>query len=83
MGLRGLNAQQWAKLTTAERMLVEWANGVASHSTTALFECMARFDTTNLAKLEKGFPEQVEVWRKYKGGGGWWAALCARLEIAP
>ena len=43
-----------------------------------LTKAMARADTKNLAKLELGFPEEVEALRNYRNIKSWWPNLVVK-----
>jgi hypothetical protein len=68
-------------LTEGERFIVEWQYHFAGGFKTALAEAMIRADIHNLARLELGFPDEVQAYRMYTEVSGWWDEVRKKAGI--
>jgi len=69
-----------AGLTEGERSLYRWQYHQTDDFEGCLWDCISRADSTNLANLERGFPEHLEAYRRYARESGYWSDLKYRIE---
>ena len=67
-------------VTEGELSLYRWQYHRAGDFEQKLWEAITQADSTNLGKLELGFPEHVEAYRRYSYERGYWDVLRARIE---
>lgn len=67
-------------LNNGEINLIHWQKHGSGSFITKLFEAMRSADDTNLGRLGKGFPEEVEAFNRYRKEGGYWDDLQSRFE---
>lgn len=60
--------------------MLDWDSGRAGSFFSSLFECMSHADASNLARLGEGFPEEVEVFKKYRYQTGYFNELSAKYK---
>lgn len=60
--------------------IVEWQYGYAGGFTKALIGAMVVADDFNLEKISKGFPEEVNGYKKYRNEYNWWQNTVAEYE---
>jgi hypothetical protein len=65
--------------TEGERSLHRWQYAVQSGFECLLWKLISCADSTNLSKLEQGFPEHVAAYRQYIHTPGYWDALKERM----
>ena len=70
---------EYKKLFTGERHLVDWQFGLGGDFNNALFDAISKADELNLAKLEMGFPEEVIAFRRYSREYGYWENIEKRI----
>lgn len=68
-------------LTEGERFIVEWQYHLGGGFFTALATAISRADIVNLARLEKGFPEEVRAYRSFSMVSGWWEEVQKKAGI--
>lgn len=61
--------------TAAERAALKWQYNFYGGFYTALFEAIMRADSDNLARLYRGFPDEVTAYKLYAQGSDWWDDL--------
>jgi hypothetical protein len=62
-------------MTEAERKLCDFKYNRSGGFYMALWEAIFRADGNNLAKLSKGFPEEVQAYMNFSRVDGWWDKL--------
>lgn len=67
-------------VTEGEQSLYRWQYHRAGDFEQKLWEAITQAGSTNLGKLELGFPEHVEAYRRYSYERGYWVALKERIE---
>lgn len=67
-------------INRGEKRLYEWQFGLSGHFFKNLFDAIANADLRNLEKLEKGFPEEVEAYRKFISEEGYWQNLVKKIK---
>lgn len=67
-------------VTEAEKDLYYWVYEQLGSFSTYLFKAIANADSSNLFKLSKGFPEEVQVYKRYANEEGYWVNLKTRVE---
>ena len=72
--------EQEFKLTNADYELYAWAMGGKSSFMNNLFQAMSKADTVNLSRLSRGFPEEVDAYRRYTREAGYWDSVRNRIE---
>lgn len=70
------------EITEAEWQLIFWQRGTAGSFTKALFTAATHADSTNLYRLEKGFPDLIAAFRNYSQAPGYWEDLQQRSHTA-
>jgi len=70
-----MNHEFYHNLNMGERHLVDWQYGGLGGFFTALWDAIRRADGGNLDRLGKGFPEDVEAYRRYSGEAGYWERI--------
>ncbi len=60
-----LNSAEWS---AGEKAVVKWQFRLHGHFLTALWVAITKADETNLRKLERGFPDEVEGYRAWTRG---------------
>ena len=60
-----LCSDQW---TDGEKFILEWKAGTMGHFRTALAETICRADLSNLSRLHKAFPEEVDAFKAWAHG---------------
>jgi hypothetical protein len=68
------------EVTEAEKDLYYWVHDQLGSFSTHLFKAIASADTSNLNKLSKGFPDEVQVYKRYANEENYWADLKQRIE---
>ena len=68
-------------LTEGERFIVSWQYHLQNSFFTALAEAISRADIFNLARLEKGFPEEDRAYRDFSMVSGWWEEVRKKAGI--
>lgn len=63
------------KLNNGEHKLYEWQYRMSGSFYKSLFEMFCNADDFNLDRLAKGFPEEVEAYRRYAREEGYWAKV--------
>ena len=69
------------KLTLGEIELIQWQYQGLSTFKTLLWRAISTADSTNLAALGKGYPEQVKAYRAFGGAEGYWQDVLIRAEL--
>lgn len=64
MGYNDLNKQ--------EKIAYEWQMGMMGGFFKTIMDACSIADSTNIAKLEKGFPDHVAAYQKFSRVSGWW-----------
>jgi len=67
-------------LTKGEKFIVDWQYRMGGSFCMALVEVIGRADIGNLAKLKKGFPDEVEAFENYTQVSGWWESLKEKIQ---
>ena len=67
-------------VTDGERSLWRWQYKVTGGFERSLWDAIITADSTNLAAIEKGFPEHVAAYRSYANEAGYWYDLCKRVD---
>lgn len=67
-------------ITEGERSLHRWQYKLCGGFERSLWDAILAADSTNLAAIEKGFPEHIAAYRAYANQTGYWDALCKRIE---
>lgn len=62
-------------MNEGERKLCEWQYELSGSFYSSLFKAMSCADSINLARLEMGFPEEVEAFRRFCNESGYWKSL--------
>lgn len=68
------------ELNAGEKLFVEHMRGLNGSFYTKLFEAAMAADNTNLAKMENGFPLEIQAVRRYKNELGYWEDLEERYD---
>ena len=63
-----------------ELEFVYFMRGASGSFTTNLFTTIFSADMENMKKLSLGFPNEVEVVRRYQNEEGYWQKLLKKLE---
>lgn len=66
--------------TRAEENLYYWLHDQLGSFTTSLFDLIAKADLSNQRLLAKGFPDEVEVYKRYLSEDSYWAELQQRMN---
>ena len=67
-------------ITEGERSLWRWQKKLYGGFERSLWDAIITADSTNLAAIEKGFPEHVAAYRSYANEAGYWYDLCKRVD---
>lgn len=67
-------------METSELEFMFFMKGTSGSFMTNLFKTIMSADTTNQNKLSLGFPNEVEVVRRYQNEDGYWQKLLKKLE---
>ena len=68
-------------LTDGEIFIIDWQFNSAGGFRKCLAELMSKSDTSNLNRLAKGYPEEVQAYLNYIGTKGWWADVRERAGV--
>jgi hypothetical protein len=68
-------------LDKQEKIAYEWQKGMMGGFYKTIMDACAFADKENLAKLEKGFPDLVEAYRKFSNVSGWWQSIEKKVGI--
>jgi len=74
----------WDALTVGEQFIVGWQypeTHILGDFKAFLAHTISHADDYNLAKLDLGFPDEVEAYRKYTGEEGWWEMVQKKAGI--
>lgn len=71
--------QQKYGLLPEAAAIVEWQYHYTGDFKTALFECICLADTSNLQKLSRGFPIEVNGYLYYTRKPGWWQQVQKKI----
>lgn len=63
---------QLENLTQSEEFIIKWQYQLLGGFKTHLAHAIAKADKENLARLEKGFPNEVEGYKNFTRKPGWW-----------
>ena len=69
------------KLTLGEVELIQWQYQGLSTFKERLWKAISVADSTNLAALEKGYPDQVKAYRAFGEKEGYWVDVLTRAEL--
>ena len=67
-------------LTKEEEFIYFWQHRMLGSFMTAIAECISRADRYNLEKLAKGFPMEVEAYKKFTHEDGWWESVEEKMR---
>lgn len=67
-------------LSFSEMRLLDWYNGKSSQFVSSLFNTMVAAKPPDFERLRKGFPEECEVFEKYKNQEGYLDDIIKRYE---
>jgi len=70
-----------SNITDGERDLIYWQYQKLGGFKTALWSAIEKADNQNMDLLAKGFPEQVEAYRRFTGEWGYWENVMERSGI--
>ena len=73
--------EKMQELSPVEQAAVKWQYGLYGDFYTDLFRAISRADTSNLAKLAKGFPVEVEAYWRYGNERGWWTSVQDKMGL--
>lgn len=65
----------------ARRRLWEWSHARGSHFVMHLFDLAANCDPMNLSLLAMGFPEEINVFKKYRFEEGYFNELDGEFAV--
>jgi len=68
------------EITDGEKLLVEHFRGMNGSFYQSFFNAALKADGINLAKLETGFPEEIQAVRKYQTEKSYWERLQQRYD---
>lgn len=66
-------------VTDAELDLYYWMHDQLGSFSTYLFKAISSADTRNLSKISLGFPEEVQVYKRFANEEGYWDNLQKRI----
>jgi hypothetical protein len=75
-----MNMDAFNALSEGEKFVVEWQYHMAGDFARCLAEAIALADNSNLEKLAKGFPREVESMQKFYRIDGWWKNVVSKLQ---
>lgn len=67
-------------ITEGERSLYRWQYKITGGFEKSLWSAILAADSTNLAAIEKGFPEHVAAYHRFGYEAGYWDALVKRIN---
>ena len=70
-------------LTESERFIVKWQYSMLGGFKSALVLAIAKADTDNRARLERGFPNEVDGYRRFAEEYGWWENVQRKAGLSP
>lgn len=70
-------------LSLGEIRLIEWQYRMCGDFGKALWQAITRADNSNLLRLSRGFPDEVEAYRKFTTVSGYWDDVKIRAGIDP
>lgn len=74
---------EFLKLTTGEQSLVKWQYNEHGGFYTTLWKAITIADGWNLARLERGFPEHVQAYRRFASEKDYWPDIQRKLGLLP
>ncbi len=67
-------------LSSPEAAVYRWQYDIQGGFLSDLWKAIAAADETNLDRLAKGFPIQVEGYRSFRADSAWWTAVKEKVE---
>ena len=71
-----------SNLTDGEVELVKWQYRLHGGFNTTLWSAIAQADEGNLARLRRGFPDEVNAYLRFSREGGYWEDVQSRAGVA-
>ena len=68
-------------MNEGERKLCEWQYELSGSFYSSLFKTMSCADSMNLSRLEMGFPEEVEAFKRFRNESGYWESLQKEFKV--
>ena len=68
-------------MNEGERKLCEWQYELSGSFYSTLFKAMSCADYMNLSRLEMGFPEEVEAFKRFSNESGYWESLQKEFKV--
>lgn len=76
-----MSSNLYPQLTEDEEFIVKWQYRMLGDFKKALIEAIKFADESNLERLKKGFPEEVQGFINYTQVSGWWQEVQRRAGI--
>ena len=77
---RTMQLRDGVKLNQGEIDLYFWQYNKLGGFLTKIFDAMVVADTSNLNKIAKGFPQQVQAYKNYGNLSGFWEQVKLNIE---
>ncbi len=77
---RTMQLRDGSNINQGETDLYFWQYNKLGGFLTKIFDAMAVADTTNLNKIAKGFPQQVQAYKDYGNLSGFWEQVKINME---
>jgi len=68
-------------LNAGELFIVQWQYRMLGGFSSALMQAISKADMWNLAKLEKGFPNEVSAYKYFSTEDGWWEKVQEKAGV--
>ena len=70
-----------ANVSYGEAELIKWQYRMQGGFKSTLWDAISKADTGNQQLLAKGFPDEVEAYRRFSGESGYWEDVLLRAGV--